>query len=120
MTVAWFTIEGIGGLVQCHRVDDSVSKAFARITRTDLVIVDDIGLLPVSADAAEGFYRLVDAAYERKSLSCWFGPWRAAPSGPAASGPVRAGSRLGRKATCRTRAAPLATATYRTPRTPQR
>jgi DNA replication protein DnaC len=33
------------------------------------VIVDDIGLLPVSADAAEGFYRLVDAAYERKSLA---------------------------------------------------
>lgn len=33
------------------------------------MIVDDIGLLPVSADAAEGFYRLVDAAYERKSLA---------------------------------------------------
>jgi hypothetical protein len=69
MTVAWFTIEDLGGLVRRHRVDDSVSKAFARLTRTDLVIVDDIGLLPVSADAAEGFYRLVDAAYERKSLA---------------------------------------------------
>lgn len=33
------------------------------------MIVDDIGLLPVSTDAAEGFYRLVDAAYERKSLA---------------------------------------------------
>jgi DNA replication protein DnaC len=40
-----------------------------RLTRTDLVIVDDIGLLPVSADAAEGFYRLVYAAYEHKSLA---------------------------------------------------
>lgn len=69
MTVAWFTIEDLGGLVRRHRVDDSVSKAFARLTRTDLVIVDDIGLLPVSADAAEGFYRLVDTAYERKSLA---------------------------------------------------
>jgi DNA replication protein DnaC len=69
LTVAWFTIEDLGGLVRRHRVDDSVSKAFARLTRTDLVIVDDIGLLPVSADAAEGFYRLVDAAYERKSLA---------------------------------------------------
>jgi DNA replication protein DnaC len=69
MTVAWFTIEDLGGLVRRHRVDDSVTKAFARITRTDLVIVDDIGLLPVSADAAEGFYRMVDAAYERRSLA---------------------------------------------------
>ncbi|GAA3427633.1 IS21-like element helper ATPase IstB [Streptosporangium sandarakinum] len=69
MTVAWFTIEDLGGLVRRHRVDDTVAKAFARLTRTDLVIVDDIGLLPVSTDAAEGFYRLVDAAYERRSLA---------------------------------------------------
>jgi DNA replication protein DnaC len=67
MTVAWFIIEDLGGLVRRHRVDDSVSKAFARLTRTDLVIVDDIGLLPVSAD--EESYRLVDAAYEGKSLA---------------------------------------------------
>jgi DNA replication protein DnaC len=46
-----------------------MSKAIDRITRTDLIIVDDIGLLPVSPDAAEGFYRLVDAAYERRSLA---------------------------------------------------
>ena len=31
--------------------------------------MDDIGLLPVSPDAAEGFYRLVDAAYERRALA---------------------------------------------------
>jgi DNA replication protein DnaC len=41
----------------------------ARLIRTDLIIVDDIGLLPVSPDAAEGFYRLVDAAYERRALA---------------------------------------------------
>ncbi|MFC9624592.1 IS21-like element helper ATPase IstB [Streptomyces sp. NPDC056930] len=69
MTVTWFTIEDLGALVRRHRVDDSVAKAVARITRTDLIIVDDIGLLPISPDAAEGFYRLVDAAYERRSLA---------------------------------------------------
>ena len=46
-----------------------MAKAIDRIIRTDLIIVDDIGLLPVSAEAAEGFYRLVDAAYERRSLA---------------------------------------------------
>jgi len=66
MTVAWFTIEDLGAMVRRHRVDDSVAKA---VTRTDLIIVDDIGLLPISPDAAEGFYRLVDAAYERRSLA---------------------------------------------------
>ena len=56
-------------MVRRHRPDDSVTRALARLIRTDLIIVDDIGLLPVSADAAEGFYRLVDAAYERRALA---------------------------------------------------
>ncbi len=32
-------------------------------------MVDDIGLLPVAQDAAEGLYRLVDAAYEERSVA---------------------------------------------------
>lgn len=40
-----------------------------RLIRTDLIIVDDIGLLRVSPDAVEGFYRFVDAAYERRALA---------------------------------------------------
>ncbi|MEV5011541.1 IS21-like element helper ATPase IstB [Streptomyces sp. NPDC001312] len=69
MTVVWFTIEDLGALVRRHRADDSLARAMARLIRTDLIIVDDIGLLPVSPDAAEGFYRLVDAAYERRALA---------------------------------------------------
>ncbi|MBF6215857.1 ATP-binding protein [Nocardia puris] len=69
LTVAWFTIEDLGALMRRHRVDDSVSRAITRLIRTDLIIIDDIGLLPVSPDAAEGFYRLVDAAYERRALA---------------------------------------------------
>ncbi|WP_323185668.1 ATP-binding protein [Kitasatospora sp. NBC_01287] len=69
MTVAWFTIEDLGVLVRRHRADDSIARALARIIRSDLILVDDIGLLPVSPDAAEGFYRLVDAAYERRSVA---------------------------------------------------
>jgi DNA replication protein DnaC len=69
MTVAWFTIEDLGGMVRSHRADDSLARAIARLIRSDLIIIDDIGLLPVSPDAAEGFYRLVDAAYERRSLA---------------------------------------------------
>ena len=65
--VAWFTLEQVGALVRRHRADDSVTKAIARILRADLVVVDDIGLLPVAPDAAEGLYRIVDAAYERRS-----------------------------------------------------
>ena len=67
--VAWFTLEGLGVLLRRHRADDSVSKAMARILRADLIVIDDIGLLAVPADAAEGLYRLVDAAYEKRSIA---------------------------------------------------
>ena len=69
LRVAWFTLEDLGHLLRRHRADDTVSKAIARILRADLVVVDDIGLLPVSHDAAEGLYRLVDAAYEKRSIA---------------------------------------------------
>jgi DNA replication protein DnaC len=67
--VAWFSLEALGVLVRRHRADDTVTRAIARILRADLVVVDDIGLLPVATDAAEGLYRLVDAAYERRSVA---------------------------------------------------
>lgn len=65
MTVAWFTIEDLGALIRRHRVDDSVSKAISRITRTNLIIVDDIGLLPVTPDADEGLYRAKEVVDSR-------------------------------------------------------
>jgi DNA replication protein DnaC len=68
-TVAWFAIDELGALVRRHRADDTVARAISRITRADLIVVDDIGMLPIGPDAAEGFYRLVDAAYERRSLA---------------------------------------------------
>ena len=67
--VAWFTLEDLGGLIRRHRADDTVSKAIGRVLRADLVVIDDIGLLAVAADAAEGLYRLVDAAYEKRSVA---------------------------------------------------
>ena len=67
--VAWFTLEHLGVIVRRHRTDDSVTKAINRILRADLVVVDDIGLLAVGPDAAEGLYRLVDAAYEKRSVA---------------------------------------------------
>lgn len=69
MPVAWFTLEQIGVLVRSHRADDTLGKAIAKIVRAELIVVDDVGLLPVGADAAEGLYRIVEAAYERKSVA---------------------------------------------------
>ena len=32
-------------------------------------MIDDVGLLPVAADAAEALFRVVDAAYEKRSIA---------------------------------------------------
>jgi DNA replication protein DnaC len=69
LTVAWFTIESLGRLVTRHRADDTVTRAVDRVLRADLVVVDDIGLLPVPAEAAEALFRVIDAAYERRSVA---------------------------------------------------
>ena len=68
-TVAWFTLETLGALVAPPPADDSITRTVARILRVDLIVVDDIGMLPVGQDAAEAFYRVVDAAYERRSIA---------------------------------------------------
>lgn len=68
MNVAWFSVEDVGSLVRRHRIDDSISKALLPLTKAQLIIVDDLGMLPISPDAQEGLYRIVDAAYEKHSL----------------------------------------------------
>ena len=68
-TVAWHTPETLAQLLRRHRVDDSVNKAIGKLIRVDLVVIDDVGLLPISTDAAEALFRVVDAAYEKRSIA---------------------------------------------------
>jgi DNA replication protein DnaC len=68
-TVAWHTLESLAALFRRHRADDTVNRALSKLIRADLILVDDIGLLPVSADAADALVRVVDAAYEKRSIA---------------------------------------------------
>ena len=68
MRVAWFTLESLTATIGRAAVDGTTAKAIAKITRCDLITIDDIGMLPAGQAAAEALYRLVDAAYERRSL----------------------------------------------------
>jgi DNA replication protein DnaC len=69
LRVAWFTLETLAAAVGRAKADGSVARTVARICRSDLIVVDDIGMLPVGQDAAEAFYRIVDTAYERRSIA---------------------------------------------------
>lgn len=68
LRVSWFSLESLTATIARSRIDASTGKVVERIVRSELVVVDDIGLLPAGADEAEALYRLVDAAYEKRSL----------------------------------------------------
>jgi DNA replication protein DnaC len=68
-TVAWHTLESLALLLRRHRADDTVAKAIGRLIRADLIVIDEIGMLAVAADAAEALFRVVDAAYEKRSIA---------------------------------------------------
>ncbi|MGW0195925.1 hypothetical protein [Nonomuraea sp. NPDC003201] len=44
---------------------DSSAARTTKIYRSDLIVVGDIGLLPLSHKTTEAFYHPIDAAYER-------------------------------------------------------
>ncbi|MFW3386639.1 UNVERIFIED_CONTAM: IS21-like element helper ATPase IstB [Kocuria sp. CPCC 205274] len=69
MRVSWFTLESLTAAIGRAGADGSIGKTIARISRAELIVVDDIGMLPSGQAAAEAFYRLVDATYERRSLA---------------------------------------------------
>ena len=67
--VAWFTLETLTATIGRAKADGSVARTVTRICRADLIVVDDIGMLPAGQDAAEAFYRITDAAYEKRSVA---------------------------------------------------
>jgi DNA replication protein DnaC len=67
--VAWFTLESLTAAVGRASADGSVARTITKITRADLIVIDDIGMLPAGQAAAEALYRVVDAAYERRSVA---------------------------------------------------
>ena len=69
LRVAWFTLETLTATISRAKADGSTARTITRICRSDLIVVDDIGMLPAGQDAAEAFYRVVDAAYERRSIA---------------------------------------------------
>jgi DNA replication protein DnaC len=44
-TVSWHTLEMLAALFRRHRADDSVNKAISKLIRSDLILIDDVGLL---------------------------------------------------------------------------
>lgn len=50
------------------RADGSFPRAFARLVRLDLLVLDDFGLMALTPQAVEDFYNIICERYERRSI----------------------------------------------------
>jgi len=66
--VRYFTAAELVETLYRALADNSVGKTITAILRAELIIIDEIGFAPMDATGAQLFFRLVAAAYERRSL----------------------------------------------------
>src|SRR5450755_2685230 len=66
--VRYFTAAELTETLYRGLADNSVGKVIENLLRNDLILVDEIGFAPLDDTGAQLLFRLVSAAYERRSL----------------------------------------------------
>lgn len=68
MRVAWYSPEALCDYIKVAKATDTLALALLRLMRLDLVVIDDLGILPVDSVDSEALYRVVNACYEKTSM----------------------------------------------------
>jgi DNA replication protein DnaC len=66
--VRYFTAAELTETLYRGMADNSVGRVIENLLRNDLILVDEIGFAPLDDTGAQLLFRLVSAAYERRSL----------------------------------------------------
>lgn len=66
--VRYFTAAELVETLYRGMADNSVGRVIETILKADLILIDEIGFAPLDDNGAQLFFRLVAAAYERRSL----------------------------------------------------
>jgi DNA replication protein DnaC len=66
--VRYFTATDLIETLYRALADNSVGRVITQILKADLIVIDEIGFAPMEATGAELFFRVIAAAYERRSL----------------------------------------------------
>jgi len=66
--VRYFTAADLVETLYRGLADNSVGRVIESVLRADVVLIDEIGFAPMDDTGAQLFFRLVAAAYERRSL----------------------------------------------------
>jgi DNA replication protein DnaC len=66
--VRYFTATDLIETLYRALADNSVGRTITNILKADLIVIDEIGFAPMDQTGAELFFRVIAAAYERRSL----------------------------------------------------
>jgi DNA replication protein DnaC len=66
--VRYFTATELVETLYRGLADNSVGRVIEQILKADLILIDEIGFAPMDDTGAQLFFRIVAAAYERRSL----------------------------------------------------
>jgi len=68
MRVRYFTATELVETLYRGMADNSVGRVIEQILKAELIVIDEIGFAPMDDTGAQLFFRVVAAAYERRSL----------------------------------------------------
>ena len=68
MRVAWYNSETLTQMITVAKLAGELSQSITKLTRLDLVVIDDLGILPIGLIGSEAIYRVIEAAYEKTSV----------------------------------------------------
>jgi DNA replication protein DnaC len=64
----FFTVSSLVMRLRRARDEGRLDRELARISHVDLLVVDELGFLPLNTDGARLLFQVVSEAYERQSL----------------------------------------------------
>jgi len=69
MRVRYFTTTELVMLLSQSKRDGTLQRTMRSLERSDLILLDEFGYVPVDRDGARLLFQVIDASYERRSLA---------------------------------------------------
>lgn len=66
--VRFFTAAGLANILQERNAKGTLNSFLSTLKKTELIVIDEIGFVPLHKEAAELLFQVISDCYERKSL----------------------------------------------------
>ena len=67
-SVLFLSASGLVNLLEKAKKESTLNEKMAQLSKPQLLIIDEVGYLPISTENANLFFQIVSRRYERKSI----------------------------------------------------